>query len=299
MDSGAYRHVLSFPNFYRAGFAAARHVPKSWLYRLADLLGTASHATYRTAVRNVRANLARALPDAPPQRIRLLSRKVFRNFARYLVDFGTFRDIDGDLLQTVFPVTEGIENLDRALSTGRGIVLVTGHVGNWELGGLYFGHLLPKVHVVTLPDGVEKIDEIRRGYRGKHNIRTIVLDGSPYPALEMMAALRRQEMLAMLVDRWDGRDGFEGEFFGIRRPFPRGPIALSRATGAPILPAYVVKEGNHYRGIFQEPFTAGGEDDAACARRILAGLEKVIRRYPDQWYNFWPLGTTDPNRGEP
>jgi len=279
------------------GFAAARHVPEAILYRIADFIGIVSHGTYRTAVRNVRSNLTRALPDVPSEQIRRLTREVFRNFARYLVDFGKFQDIRTEDLRNVFPVTEGIENLERALSRNRGIILVTGHVGNWELGGLYFGHLLSKVHVVTLPDGVERIDDIRSRYRRKHNIHTIVLDGSPFPALEMMAVLRRQEILAMLVDRWEGCDGFRGEFFGVQRPFPRGPIVLSRTMGAPILPAFVVKEGNFYRGIFQEPVMAENEEDSVCARRILAGLEKVIRRYPSQWYNFRPIEKSGAYRG--
>ena len=288
-DSRKYRHVLSFPNFYRAGFAAARNIPETYLYRLADLIGMVSHATYRTAVRNVRANLTRALPDTTPGQIRLLSRRVFRNYARYLVDFGKFREIDDESLRKILPVVEGLENLEAALSRNRGILLVTGHVGNWELGGIFFGHLLPRVHVVTLPNGVEKIDKIRRGYRGNHNINTIVLDGSPFSILEMMTALRRNEMLAMLVDRWNGEDGLWEDFFGVRMPFPRGPIALSRATGAPILPAFVVKEGNTYRVIIHQPFTAECEDDMACTRRIFRCLEKVISRYPDQWYNFRPF----------
>ena len=169
------------------------------------------------------------------------------------------------------------------------MILVTGHVGNWELGGVFFGHRGVKVHVVTLPDGSRQIDAIRQMYRGQHAVETIVLDGSPFAPLEMMAALKRREMVAMLVDRWGKADGVASAFLGGTQYLPRGPFALSLATGAPILPAFVVRDGGTYRGIVEPPFVVTEDDFAPYAARISRALERVIRRCPDQWYNFEAL----------
>jgi KDO2-lipid IV(A) lauroyltransferase len=249
-------------------------------------------ATYLTCsepVGNVRANLRRVFPHASDREISHLTRKIFRNFARYLVDYGRFRSVPRGGFDRVIPILEGGENLRSVFDTGRGVILVTGHIGNWELGGLFFGNRGVKVNVVTLPEGSEQIDEIRKVYRSRYSINTIILDGSPFTSLEMMAALRRGEMVAMLVDRWGKADGVATDFFGTDLSLPRGPFVLSRATGAAILPAFVVRDGRSYRGIVEPPFVVEEDDEAAYALRISQALERVIRRYPDQWYNFVPL----------
>jgi KDO2-lipid IV(A) lauroyltransferase len=281
-----FRHLLAAPWFYNLGFAAARRIPLSFLYGVADFLGMATYLTCGALVRTVRANLVRAFPHASEREISRLTRKIFRNFARYLVDYGRFRWAPQDGFETVIPVLEGGENLQDAFDAGRGVILVTGHIGNWELGGLFFGHRGLKVNVVTLPDGSHQIDAIRKMYRGQYSINTIVLDGSPFASLEMVAALKRGEMVAMLVDRWGKADGVPSAFLGGVHYLPRGPFVLSRATGAPILPAFVVRDGISYRGIIEPSFVVVQDDLGPYAIRISQALERLIRRYPDQWYNF-------------
>jgi KDO2-lipid IV(A) lauroyltransferase len=285
----SFRHLLSRPFFYRFGFSMGRLVPKYILYRIADILAIATYLSCDGPAKNVRNNLLRAFPQAADREVSRLARKIFCNFARYLVDYGYFRSVPAEGFDRVIPVLEGAENLQGVFDTGRGVILVTGHIGNWELGGLYFGHSGVKVNVVTLPEGNDQIDEIRKTYRNSHLIDTIVLDGSPFATLEMMAALRRGEMVAMLVDRWGKADGVTSSIFGAVHHLPRGPFALSRATGAAILPAFVVREGTTYRGILEPPFVVEGDDEAQYARRVSEALERVIRRFPDQWYNFEPI----------
>jgi lauroyl/myristoyl acyltransferase len=284
-----FRHLLSAPWFYRLGFAAAQWIPASVLYGVADFLGMATYLTCGAPVRGVRANLARVFPHASDREISRLIRRIFRNFARYLVDYGRFRWMPREGFEALFPALEGGENLQEALDAGRGVILVTGHIGNWELGGVLFGHQGMKVNVVTLPDGSHQIDAIREMYRGQHSIKTIVLDGSPFATLEMRAALKRGEMVAMLVDRWGKADGVAAAFFGGVHYLPRGPFVLSRATGAPVLPAFVVRDGPSYRGIVEPPFVVDQDDLGPYAIRISQALERLIRRYPDQWYNFVAL----------
>jgi KDO2-lipid IV(A) lauroyltransferase len=282
------RHLLSRPGFYRLGFAGAGLFPRSVLYRVADGIGEASYLAYGEAARIVGANLRRVFPDLSDREIARMARKTFRNFARYLVDYGRFRALPPEKAGRVLADLEGKEYMDAAFRDGRGVILVTGHIGNWELGGIFFGQRGVKINVATFPEGSARIDAIRERYRSAHRIHTILLDGSPFAPLEMMAALRRGEIVAMLVDRWGKEEGVEAEFFGASRFFPEGPFALSRATGAWILPAFVVRQGEHYQGIAEEPFVVEGEDTAPYARKMAEALERVIRRYPDQWYNFLP-----------
>ncbi|MDO8739273.1 MAG: hypothetical protein Q7J17_09925, partial [Candidatus Deferrimicrobium sp.] len=83
-------------------------------------------------------------------------------------------------------------------------------------------------------------------------------------------------------------DGVPAKFFGADRRFPRGPFVLSRATGAPILPAFIVRDGNIYRGVIDPPFFMDASGDEPGALRMSESLERMIRICPDQWYNFAP-----------
>ncbi len=279
------RHLLAVPSFYRLGFAAGRRVPAALLYRGAEMLAMATYLVCRTRASGMRSNLARIFPEAPERENARLVRTIFRNYARYLVDYARFRWMPREELEVIFSALEGGENLRRALEAARGVILVTGHIGNWELGGVFFGHRGLKVNVVTLPDGNRQIDAIREVYREQYAVATIVVDGSPFASLEMMAALRRNEMVAMLVDQWGKADGVPVRFLGGPFFLPRGPFVLSRATGAPILPAFVVHDGSSYRGIVEPPFVVEHDDLGPYATRVAGSLERIIRRYPDQWYN--------------
>lgn len=284
----SFRHVLSTPVFYRLGFSVANRIPLGFLYSLADLVGDASFFRYKEKRESLRQNLVRVFPDMPAQEVHSLARRVFRNYARYLTDYGRFRGMSTERLDRTIPEIEGLENARGVLHSPKGTILVTGHIGNWELGALYFARMGLKVNVVVLPDNAPQIDAIRENYRSRYSIRTIAMDGSPFTALEIMTVLRRGEMVAMLVDRSGAAEGVEGEFFGKPHLFPRGPFLLSRATGAMILPAYIVRDGNGYRGLAEHPFVADGPGDGPYVRRLAESLERIIRRFPDQWYNFLP-----------
>jgi KDO2-lipid IV(A) lauroyltransferase len=284
----AYRHGLARPSFYKFGYSLGKWLPRGVLFVLADLLADATHWTNAEPARNLQANLRSAFPLQSEREIRELSKRIFRNFARNLVDYGRFHTITDEALDRLLPSIQHLHFLEESFAKGRGVILVTGHIGNWELGALFFGRLGFKINVVTIPEGKERIDSIRGAYRMRQDIRTIVVDGSPFSSLEIVAALRRGEIVAMLVDRWEGTDGVPAKFFGADHRFPRGPFVLSRATGAPILPAFIVRDGSGYRGVLDPPFFMEEPEDEPGARRLSESLERMIRACPDQWYNFAP-----------
>jgi lauroyl/myristoyl acyltransferase len=284
----AYRHGLARPSSYRVGYSLGKWLPRGVLFLLADLLADATHWTNAEPARNLRANLRLAFPRWTEREVEELSKRIFRNFARNLVDYGRFHTITDEALDRLLPSIQHLHFLEESFAKGKGIILVTGHIGNWELGALFFGRHGFKINVVTIPEGSERIDSIRGAYRTRQDIRTIVVDGSPFSSLEIVAALRRGEIVAMLVDRWEGTDGVPAKFFGEDRRFPRGPFVLSRATGAPIIPACIVRDGNIYRGMVDPPFFMEEPEDEPGARRVSEALERMIRTYPDQWYNFAP-----------
>lgn len=283
-----YRHVLARPSSYKIGYFLAKWLPRELLFVLADLLADATHWTNAEPARYLQANLRSAFPRWSEREVQEHSKRIFRNFARNLVDYGRFHTITDEALDRLLPSIQHLHLLQESFAKGRGVILVTGHIGNWELGALFFGRYGFKINVVTIPEGSERIDSIRGEYRTRQNIRTIVVDDSPFSSLEIVSALRRGEIVAMLVDRWEGTDGVPAKFFGADHRFPRGPFVLSRATGAPILPAFIVRDGSTYRGVVDPPFFMEEPEDEPGARRLSESLERIIRACPDQWYNFAP-----------
>lgn len=261
------------------------------IYSIAVKIGEISYLFYGKARENINANLRRILPEADSATISLLSLKTFRNYSKYLVDYGRFSSLDRDTLFKEMVCVEGGGNIDEALGRGKGLILLTAHLGNWELGGIFFGRQEIKINVLTFRDGIVDIDDIKERYRKLHNINTIVLGDSPFAGIEVLNALGRNEVVAMLVDRPEA-NGIPVTFFGKKTTFPQGPILLAGGSGAAIVPGFVVREKDGYRGVAEKPIYFDkdrGDTPESVAASIVKVFEEYIRRYPDQWYNFVPM----------
>lgn len=236
-------------------------------------------------------NLGRALPEASQHELKTLAHQLFRNYGQYLADYGRFTHLGAERITGAITAFDGRDNLNEALSMKRGVILLTAHLGNWELGGIFFSRYGIPINVVTAEDPDAEIGEVRRWYRERHRVRTITVGNSPFATMEMVQALGRNEMVAMLIDRHDPRmEGLSTAFFGRQTMFPRGPFLLSRISKAPIILAFVVRDGAGYRGIVEKPLLVGAEEDEIPALETTVKLlEQYIILYASQWYNFIPV----------
>jgi KDO2-lipid IV(A) lauroyltransferase len=187
--------------------------------------------------------------------------------------------------------------LDDALARGTGAILISPHLGNWELGGLGLADLGYKLNVLTFREPDEKVNELRERVRGERGIGFIYVDRhdtSPLAIIEAVNALRRNEVVALLGDRDGSSHTMTIDFFGRPAHIPLGAAYLSLASGAPVIPVFVPLEGKRYSTLMEEPihFRGGHQDRAVAIRagieQLVAVFETYIRRYPDQWYNFFP-----------
>ncbi len=285
------KHILGRPIIYDICLWGMCYIPRRLAYAAGSVVAYLSYLFCKKARENVITNLRRALPNESPAAIPSIALKTFRNYSRYLVDYGRFRKLTRESLFNEIVRVDGGENIEDALGRGKGMILLTAHLGNWELGGIFFGRQDIKINVLTLRDGVDSVDMIRERYRRFHNINTIVIGDTPFAGLEILNALRNNEIVAMLVDR-PGEDGISVPFFGRPTLFPEGPMILARATGAAIMPAFVVSEEGGYRVIAERPIyfdDDAGDTPESVAGSIVEVFENYIRKYPDQWYNFVPI----------
>lgn len=289
MDIG--RHFLNLPVVYRLGTHWISYIPKSISYAVSQRIADMSYLFYKSAAENVKKNLALVFPEASEKKLSLMTLQLFRNYSKYLVDYSRFTWLNkSDILKQIIYFDDK-DNLNNTLQMNRGIILLTAHLGNWELGGIFFKSYGIKTNVVTLPDEDYEIGSIRNMYRERFGVKTITVGNSPLFTIELTKALHNKETVAMLIDRYNDRpNGITIEFFSKPTQFPRGPFILSRLTGAQIIVAFVVREENGYRGIVKGPFQVNSEkEEYEILKRVINILERYIILYPDQWYNFVPI----------
>jgi predicted LPLAT superfamily acyltransferase len=199
-------------------------------------------------------------------------------------------------------VLEGEEHIRSALAQGRGAVLLGAHVGNWEAAGHAVGRYGVPVHLVGVDRETEPIRRLLAGAMADRRVQVIQASGGPAPSVEMLAALRRGEVVAMLGDRAFGSATVRAPFLGATAGFPGGAYILAAVAGAPLIQTFAMRErGFRYRLIAfpPDPMQLPPRDRRrafleSCARRYAERLESMLRRYPDQWYNFYPFWDAAP-----
>ena len=201
---------------------------------------------------------------------------------------------------------DGEQHLREALADGKGVLLLTGHVGNWEAAG----QLLTRINV---PVNIVAFDNESREIRGlldnatEAKFNLLPITGSPTDVLPLVAAMRRGEIVAMMGDRHYGSPSAEVEFLSGKACFPIGAYVMAALAGAPLIHVFSLREpGGNYH-FFGSPATRPEmpvyrERDRylrECAAKFARDLEQIVRRDPLQWYNFYPFWAPAKPAGRP
>jgi lauroyl/myristoyl acyltransferase len=172
---------------------------------------------------------------------------------------------------------------------GQGFISPSAHVGNWELAGrLLAGSTARTTHVVVAEEEARELEQwVRRDGGGVR----FVTRSRPTISLELVAALRRGEVVAVQGDRALGTRGdVMIPFFEKPAPFPLGPFLLASAVRVPVVPAFCLLGADHrYTVKVGEPFSVTRGEEVEAARAWVAMLEGVVREHPTQWFNFFDI----------
>jgi lauroyl/myristoyl acyltransferase len=241
--------------------------------------------------RAVAANLEPVLGPAARGERRRRVHRTLQEFA--YCQYDRYRALGGRW--TPAPRFEGLEHWDAATSSGRGVVLVTAHIGGWEIGSATpSGQGARSIHVVrereTDPRAQALVETLlaRSMPPGYHTHFLDTADGGDV-GFELVRALRDGDLVAVQGDRpRRGGRSVEGTLFSRRFRFPVGPALLARAGHAALLPVFSFREKiGHYRVSFRRPIEA---DSLREAVDLLArAIEDAIRERPHQWFAFGPV----------
>ena len=237
-------------------------------------------------------NLAQAFPERSAEERLALARGAYANMARVVVD--ALRTLGASRAELLAEVrVDDFGPVDRALAAGKGLLVATGHLGSWEMFGAAMAQRVP-LHAVVRPlrGGVNaRLVEARE----RAGLKLIPARGA---LSSMVAALRKNEVVAMLLDQAiGGKHALFVPFFG--RPAATTP-ALSMAalrTGAPTLVVVALRENGRLRFRVEGPFEITNTGDRQRdlldhTARVTSALERIIREAPDQWlwlHRRWKL----------
>jgi len=244
------------------------------------------------------ANLQRVLDEPDPRRAAAAALRMFADFARCLTDTMEYYGPRPKPFRLDVPERDPLAD---ALAGGIGAVVVTGHFGNWDVAARTLRKYDRPVNVVMAREVNASTQEYVRIAREQAGVRVIYSDSSVFSSLNMIHALRQNEVVAMQLDRMVGPGGARSlPFFGALAPFPSGPFVLARLSGAPLVPVFVPRLGPRHYAIrvgAEVRLKRDTRDVQALERamsQVIGEFEAIIREFPSQWFQFAPFWPSAP-----
>ena len=249
------------------------------------------HGTHPKRVAVVNRNLQLLVPSLNGQS----ARKVYREFGRTMADYFYIGTRPPSEAMGIIERIEGQEILEAVHRQGKGALVVTGHFGLFELGGLLMAKSgIPSV-AVTLPEPSPALTEWRRLFRYRWNVDTIEIGSDSFAFLQVAQRLRQKQFVATLIDRPHQRESAPVSFPGGTAYFSAGILLLAARSEVPVIPATMVRQDNgFYHARIFPPMCIKERESAAetCrfySQQIADILLPTLSRHPEQWYQFVPL----------
>ncbi len=284
--SGHLRDSLTAFGF-RAAWFGIRHLPESWSRNAFNVIADRTYKKNGRGVQQLRANLMQVNPDFDAVQLEECVHAGMRSYLRYWVEafrlpaWSKQRVIDDFLL-------DNVELLDEHVANGKGVILVPGHLANWDLGGAWAAERFGGFTTVAERLKPESVFDQFVRYRETLGMSVLPL-GAPDVIRSLARTLKSGGIVALLGDRDIGGNGIQVNFLNAPATIPAGPALLSLMTGAPILVVGLWFDGDKCRGHIYQPLIGNPENDRAAeiqqlSQGIADNLGDAIRQHPQDWH---------------
>jgi len=258
--------------------------------RRATFSGLASLG-YRLSVKHrliVLHNLTRAFPEKSPAEIERIAKASYRSFGRVVAEFSEITRLNPDNIDQ-WVHFHGLDHYDEARRKGKGVLLFSGHFGNWEIGNAALAIARkPLIFIYRILDSAFLEEAITYARASCGNI-SLDKENAMRP---MIRALKKGETISILIDQNVAvYDGIFVDFFGRPACTTSGLALLALHTGTPVLPVFTTRmsDGKYLMEIGAEVAirnTGNRDADVRENTQAFTGIiEEHIRKYPEQW--FW------------
>ncbi|MCA9668818.1 MAG: lysophospholipid acyltransferase family protein [Myxococcales bacterium] len=233
-------------------------------------------------------NLQRAL-DIDASDARRLLYQVYRQLGCAAVEFFRIPRLSGDDARQLLG-DDSLARLEALRREGNGVLVLSAHLGNWDLLACAAARAGLPVNVITRTIKRRGINDYWMRTRGSCGVQLLEAAGS---ARRIVAALRRNELVAVVLDQHDP-DGVAVPFFGRLAATSASLARLARLSGAPVLPAFLVRTDDGFRLELGEALDVSRADDdiELATARFTAAIEQAVREHPEQWlwlHRRWKL----------
>jgi KDO2-lipid IV(A) lauroyltransferase len=277
-----------------ATYYGVTHLPTWLTYRIGHAGTWLAYHLMKNGTDALLHNFAVMFPELSRRERQRLALRTYRSYARDVIDFIRSLRMTPEATRRLVARLDTTA-LDQAMAEGRGAIVLSGHFGNWEIGGVLLRRLTSHaISVVVRPEASHAVHQLRLEMRAVLGVGTIEVRHHLDSAFHIRERLRRNEIVAMLLDRHLGKDFIDVDFFGRPTGFLRTPALIAALTGAPLVPCFIYREE---AGLAVEcgPLIRVRSDgdlqvnvrDAIQAVATL--LEAHGRRHPEYWYQFYPV----------
>jgi lauroyl/myristoyl acyltransferase len=293
-----FQHTLPFRLLVRGFLTATKYLPV-WLLRIIGRLFVVIFIVFNfDNYLAIRRNLSKIRPGVISCAYTYMAYEVFKYYSYYLIDLFHLSHGPERLENYTFTI-RGIENVERALDSGRGIVFLATHLGNWELGSLKLSCRDRKIHVVYSPDSSSLLGSQLRYLRSADGVQEVPLKVGNFSSLKLLRILQEGGIVGLQGDRLTFDSGVPVTFFGHDALFPKGPVKLALVSDSIVLPIFIPITGyKSYTIIIEEPVimdrsNSSSDELKTNLDKIITILEKYISAYPTQWFTFMPFWEED------
>jgi lauroyl/myristoyl acyltransferase len=277
---------------YRAFMAVqsvVERLPRSWAYALAVLAARFAWRFSPLARPRLEFNLKIACPELEndPRELRRLSWLNFRNHAKAYADLMQLPRTSVETMRPWLKV-QGMEYLEQARALGKGVLVVSCHMGSYEVVSAIWSATLTPVSFFAEELEPRALFEWYRDTRARLGISVLTLDRGGIR--QVLQALHDEEMVVTAIDRDIVGTGYPMPFFGKLAPIPLGPAAIALRTGTPIFPVCVYRlpddtyQAEGAQLVFAVDTGDPRADQVRATEQVLRQLETFIRRRPEQWH---------------
>jgi lauroyl/myristoyl acyltransferase len=300
-------HGLNNGMIFGATCRGVAVLPRAVSYAIGDVGTWLAWRLMRETRGAIADNIRAIFPDESERSLQRRAREMLGAYARDVIDFIRALRAPATGRQALFDYRpEDAQLFHDLLAKGRGIILVSGHYGNWEVGGVFLRRIvnLPLTIMAKTEPSLE-VNRLRREIRDLLGVDTIEVRKSLDTALQIRRRLADNHVVAILMDRHLGRDRVEVQFLGRQAWFLKTAPLMGFMTGAPLVPCFIERIAP---GLFRvRPGTPiivardrpREEAIAIAAQDFADQLSTRVRAHPELWYHFYRYWDAQRDAGDP
>ncbi|AWG24685.1 lipid A biosynthesis acyltransferase [Flavobacterium kingsejongi] len=192
---------------------------------------------------------------------------------------------------------DGIENLRKLLSEKKGGVLISAHIGNFEINEYFFNDIDSElqINVVTTDNEHRAIKEYLESISKEPNAKFIILQEDMSHIFEINNALANNELVCFTGDRYfEGTKSLTADFLGKETTFPAGPFLIASRLRVPVVFVYVMKEPKMHYHLYARVAEVSHRNEKELLKTYIKSIEFMLSRYPLQWFNYFDFWNAFP-----